>query len=221
MKNKYLKYTLLSIAISSSLLLTSCGCGKKSEPLNEASTDTTAIEETTTDENTTELENNESMETVTNADRGEAEGETTTSTEENTQGVVIQFEEGEYTGTNPDEPIIETETAEPEQEYEDPGLSVAIQNLKGLYDQGLLTEDEYKEMVAAVTSASQEMAEESSKPSSNTSGGYSQAELDAETQARLDAMSNDDLPPTDNNLDIEYGQADNAPEHLKGDIIGN
>jgi len=75
MKNKYLKYTLLSIAISSSLLLTSCGCGKKSEPLNEASTDTTAIEETTTDENTTELENNESMETVTNADRGEAEGE--------------------------------------------------------------------------------------------------------------------------------------------------
>ena len=75
MKNKYLKYTLLSIAISSSLLLTFCGCGKKSEPLNEAPADTTAIEETTTDENTTESENNESMETVTNADRGEAEGE--------------------------------------------------------------------------------------------------------------------------------------------------
>ena len=75
MKNKYLKYTLLSIAISSSLLLTSCGCGKKSELLNEAPAEATAIEETTTDENTTESENNESMETVTNADRGEAEGE--------------------------------------------------------------------------------------------------------------------------------------------------
>ena len=75
MKNKYLKYILLSIAISSSLLLTSCGCGKKSEPLNEAPAEVTAIGETTTDENTTELENNENMETITNADRGEAEGE--------------------------------------------------------------------------------------------------------------------------------------------------
>ena len=75
MKNKYLKYTLLSIAISSSLLLTSCGCGKKSEPLNEAPAEVTAIEETTTDENTTESENNENMETVNNADRGNAEGE--------------------------------------------------------------------------------------------------------------------------------------------------
>ena len=71
MKNKYLKYTLLSIAISSSLLLTSCGCGKKSEPVPE----TTIIEESTTDENTTESENNESITTITNADRGEAEGE--------------------------------------------------------------------------------------------------------------------------------------------------
>ena len=75
MKNKCLKYTLLSIAISSSLLLTSCGCGKKSEPLNEAPAEVTAIEETTTDENTTESENNENTETVTNADRGNAEGE--------------------------------------------------------------------------------------------------------------------------------------------------
>ena len=191
--------------------LTLSACGKQETPVMSNSVETEVETETITtdeiiaeevEEPTDDISNEITEETVENNQ------ETTTSTEENTQGVVIQFEEGEYTGTNPDEPIIETETAEPEQEYEDPGLSVAIQNLKGLYDQGLLTEDEYKEMVAAVTSASQEMAEESSKPSSNTSGGYSQAELDPETQARLDAMSNDDLPPTDNNLDIEYGQAD-------------
>lgn len=44
MKNIYLKYTLLSVAISSSLLFT--GCGKKSEPVNEVQ-ETTAVEETT------------------------------------------------------------------------------------------------------------------------------------------------------------------------------
>ena len=199
--------------------LTFTGCGKNETPVMSNSVETEVETETITtdeiiaeevEEPTDDISNEITEETVENNQ------ETTTSTEENTQGVVIQFEEGEYTGTNPDEPIIETETAEPEQEYEDPGLSVAIQNLKGLYDQGLLTEDEYKEMVAAVTSASQEMAEESTKPSTNTSSGYSQAELDPETQARLDAMSNDDLPPTDNNLDIEYGQGDyTGLEHIR------
>ena len=199
--------------------LTFAGCGKTETPVMSTSVETEVETETITtdeiiaeevEEPTDDISNEITEETVENNQ------ETTTSTEENTQGVVIQFEEGEYTGTNPDEPIIETETAEPEQEYEDPGLSVAIQNLKGLYDQGLLTEDEYKEMVAAVTSASQEMAEESTKPSTNTSSGYSQAELDPETQARLDAMSNDDLPPTDNNLDIEYGQGDyTGLEHIR------
>ena len=191
--------------------LTFTGCGKNETPVMSNSVETEVETETITtdeiiaeevEEPTDDISNEITEETVENNQ------ETTTSTEENTQGVVIQFEEGEYTGTNPDEPIIETETAEPEQEYEDPGLSVAIQNLKGLYDQGLLTEDEYKEMVAAVTSASQEMAEESSKPSSNTSGGYSQAELDAETQARLDAMSNDGKGVGDQRTSIEYGQGD-------------
>ena len=192
--------------------LTFAGCGKTETPVMSTSVETEVETETITtdeiiaeevEEPTDDISNEITEETVENNQ------ETTTSTEENTQGVVIQFEEGEYTGTNPDEPIIETETAEPEQEYEDPGLSVAIQNLKGLYDQGLLTEDEYKEMVAAVTSASQEMAEESSKPSSNTSGGYNQAELDPETQARLDAMTVTDEEA--NGLvkeDIEYGQGD-------------
>lgn len=46
MKNKYLKYTLLSIAITSSLLFTACG--NKSETINEAP-ETTAVEETTED----------------------------------------------------------------------------------------------------------------------------------------------------------------------------
>lgn len=192
--------------------LTFLGCGKNETPVMSNSVETEVETETITtdeiiaeevEEPTDDISNEITEETVENNQ------ETTTSTEENTQGVVIQFEEGEYTGTNPDEPIIETETAEPEQEYEDPGLSVAIQNLKGLYDQGLLTEDEYKEMVAAVTSASQEMAEESTKPSTNTSSGYSQAELDPETQARLDAMTVTDEEA--NGLvkeDIEYGQGD-------------
>ena len=192
--------------------LTLSACGKTETPVMSNSVETEVETETITtdeiiaeevEEPTDDISNEITEETVENNQ------ETTTSTEENTQGVVIQFEEGEYTGTNPDEPIIETETAEPEQEYEDPGLSVAIQNLKGLYDQGLLTEDEYKEMVAAVTSASQEMAEESTKPSTNTSSGYSQAELDPETQARLDAMTVTDEEA--NGLvkeDIEYGQGD-------------
>ena len=191
--------------------LTLSACGKTETPVMSNSVETEVETETITtdeiiaeevEEPTDDISNEITEETVENNQ------ETTTSTEDSTQGVVIQFEEGEYTGTNPDEPIIETETAEPEQEYEDPGLSVAIQNLKGLYDQGLLTEDEYKEMVVAVTSASQEMAEESSKPSSNTSGGYSQAELDAETQARLDAMSNNDKDVGDQRTSIEYGQGD-------------
>ena len=46
MKNKYLKYTLLSVAITSSLLFTACG--NKSETINEAP-ETTAVEETTED----------------------------------------------------------------------------------------------------------------------------------------------------------------------------
>ena len=53
MKNKYLKYTLLSVAISSSLLFTACG--KKSEPVNEAP-ETTAIVETTTTEESEPVE---------------------------------------------------------------------------------------------------------------------------------------------------------------------
>lgn len=44
MKNIYLKYTLLSVAITSSLLFTACG--NKSETINEAP-ETTAVEETT------------------------------------------------------------------------------------------------------------------------------------------------------------------------------
>lgn len=53
MKNKYLKYTLLSVAITSSLLFTACG--KKSEPVNEAP-ETTAIVETTTTEESEPVE---------------------------------------------------------------------------------------------------------------------------------------------------------------------
>lgn len=47
MKNLYLKYILLSVAISSSLLFTACG--KKSEPVNEVP-ENTQTEETTTSE---------------------------------------------------------------------------------------------------------------------------------------------------------------------------
>ena len=53
MKNKYLKYTLLSVAISSSLLFTACG--KKSEPVNEAPETTAIVETTTTEESETEI----------------------------------------------------------------------------------------------------------------------------------------------------------------------
>ena len=139
MKNKYLKYTLLSIAISSSLLLTSCGCGKKSEPLNEASTDTTTIEETVEEEKTVENTNkSEAVENTTkiveNTNEEIIENDIETTGASNGEGQVDTpssdgFSEG--SGFNPSENI----TQNPDGSYTfSDEFMVSVQTINGFSD---------------------------------------------------------------------------------------
>ena len=310
MKNKYLKYTLLSIAISSSLLLTSCGCGKKSEPLNEASTDTTAIEETTTgitkEQLLTLLENAESvyaenpelfteeidssifdlpeikdaelpvleaitikeafqivkednipeeilddvakqvglvtgeesrwdeaitknealnfilriyenMETVTNADRGQATGNVieapeTENTENSISGVDstgsdVQIDEGDYV-----EPSVE-DNAEAADKVANNGMAMskdeALADAQRWLDEGLIDEAGYQELLELIEDT---YAPKPSQPSQQPS--YGQIQLTPEQQAAADAM--DTTGQGDQRTDIQYGQGDyTGLEHIR------
>ena len=89
MKNIYLKYTLLSVALTSSLLFTACG--KKSEPVNEAPETTAIVETTTTEESEPVEEIPVEEETIIEEEITDTEISSITLTEElNTQMYVIK-----------------------------------------------------------------------------------------------------------------------------------
>lgn len=207
MKNKYLKYTLLSIAISSSLLLTSCGCGKKSEPLNEASTDTTAIEETTTDENTTESENNESMETVTNADRGQATGEVVSNQETEVPDTAITIEEGDYIEPSVNENLSEVESA----------IEQAKKDMQEFYEAGIISEEDYKAAMETLEKGPQTGSSIIPSESSQDAAAEAIAKKYEENAAK--AREEMGTNGKGNQVIVEGDYDIDLPEHLKGDFI--
>lgn len=216
MKNIYLKYILLSVALTSSLLFTACE--KKSEPVNEVQ-ETTQIEES--EQATTSDENDP---TVTNADRGAMEQlevnlEDTTTTETNTNvdstGVDVQLSEDEYQGTRPEDEEVSEEAVE--DVAANTGVAMteneALADIQNMLDQGLISETEYQELLELIEDVY------SPKPTQSAqSPTYSQQQLTPEQQAAADAMIT--TGQGDQRTNIQYGQSELPPD-LHGKFIGN
>lgn len=164
----------------------------------------------------------DSMETITNADRGYATGNVIEASEiETTENAIsgvdstgsdVLIDEGDYV-----EPSLEELEAATTETTSESGYSAATQtalnNLKSAYDLGIFTEEEYKDQVDRILS----VEESKNNPSSSSnSGGYGQIQLTPEQQAAAEAMSKNALPPTDQRTDINYDNVE-VPDHLKGD----
>lgn len=223
MKNKSIKYILISIALTSSLLFTACG--KKSEPVNETP-ETAQTEETTTSEEAEQdvsVYMDEDGISEFNSKQGKVEGHTvnledTTTTESNTNvdstGVDVQLSEDEYQGTRPED---ETTNSEAVEDVADSAVEItkdrALKDAQDWLDQGLITQEEYDDMLDMI----QEHFEP--KPTQSTqTPGYSQQQLTPEQQAAADAMIT--TGKGDQRTDIQYGNAE-VPDDLKGKFIGN
>jgi len=191
MKNKSIKYILISITLTSSLLFTACG--KKSEPVNEVP-ETTQTEETTTSEEAEQdvsVYMDEDGIPEFNSKQGKVEGHTvnledTTTTESNTSvdstGVDVQLSEDEYQGTRPEDEEVSEEAVE---DVADGAVEItkdrALKDAQDWLDQGLITQEEYDDML--------DMIQEHFEPKptqSAQSPNYSQQQLTPEQQAAAD-----------------------------------
>ena len=157
MKNLYLKYILLSVAISSSLLFTACG--KKSEPVNEVP------ENTQTEETTTSEEAEQDVSVYMDEDSAEfnfKQGKTTVQdieTVNSHESVDFYYTESqnapiesENVTTESETAIIEEETIQQSETFETPDmekadLDVVKKNLDRLLRKGIITQAEYDEML--------------------------------------------------------------------------
>ena len=206
---KYRKI-LLILAIAT-LSLTAC---KKEE--NPAPAEATAIEETK-EETEPIVENDKNMETITNADRGQATGDVveapeTENTENSTSGVDstgsdVQIDEGDYV-----EPSVE-DNAEAADKVANNGMAMskdeALADIQNMLDEGLIDEAGYQELLELIEDT---YAPKPSQPSQQPS--YGQIQLTPEQQAAADAM--DTTGQGDQRTDIQYGQGDyTGLEHIR------
>ena len=206
---KYRKI-LLILAIAT-LSLTAC---KKEE--NPAPAEATAIEETK-EETEPIVENDENMETITNADRGAATGEVVEAPEtENTENSIsgvdstgsdVQIDEGDYV-----EQSVE-DNAEAADKVANNGIVIpkneALADAQRWLDEGLIDEAGYQELLEMIEDA---YTPKPSQPSQQPS--YGQIQLTPEQQAAADAM--DTTGQGDQRTDIQYGQGDyTGLEHIR------
>ena len=199
---KYRKI-LLILAIAT-LSLTAC---KKEE--NPAPAEATAIEETK-EETEPIVENDENMETITNADRGAATGDVVEAPEtENTENSIsgvdstgsdVQIDEGDYV-----EPSVEDNAEAADKVASNNGIVIpkneALADAQRWLDEGLIDEAGYQELLEMIEDA---YAPKPSQPSQQPS--YGQIQLTPEQQAAADAM--DTTGQGDQRTDIQYGQGD-------------
>lgn len=129
MKNIYLKYTLLTVAIASSLLFTACG--KKSEPVNKAPE---AAESVIEDTLPTETDSESSL-----AEQNEVNLEDTTTTE-NTSGADITGVD--YTGEATNDEYDERIHGEEAQTERSEQMQQALDSIEG--------SQEYKDLIAEI-----------------------------------------------------------------------
>ena len=194
---KYRKI-LLILAIAT-LSLTAC---KKEE--NPAPAKATAIEETK-EETEPIVENDENMDTITNADRGAAQGEVINSETDVETSEGIPFEEGEYS----EPPVQETENLS---EY-DARMQRFNEDMKKWYEAGIISEEEYK---AAIEYEPDIPGSTEYTPSTSDEAFAQQYEENA-AKAREEMSTNGQ---GDQRTDIQYGHAE-VPDDLKGNILGN
>ena len=207
---KYRKI-LLILAIAT-LSLTAC---KKEE--NPAPAEATAIEETK-EETEPIVENDENMDTVTNADRGQATGNVIeapeTETTENaisgvdSTGSDVQIDEGDYV-----EPSVEDNAEAADKVASNNGIVIpkneALADAQRWLDEGLIDESGYQELLELIEDT---YAPKPSQPSQQPS--YGQIQLTPEQQAAADAM--DTTGQGDQRTDIQYGQGDyTGLEHIR------
>ncbi|MBR4981841.1 MAG: hypothetical protein IKY94_04710 [Lachnospiraceae bacterium] len=206
MKNKSIKYILLSVALASSLLF--IACSRKSEPVNDTPETTQTEQDNTSEELTVETTDEVEGHEVEIKDNSTTES---TSSVDST-GVDVQLSEDEYQGTRPEDDgqVSKTESTETtgQRSTED-----VLADLKDYYESGIFTKEQYDALVQA--------AQGQSSSTSSSDGGYAQQPLTPEQQAAVDAMRTDNKGDVgDNRTDIQYGQAE-VPDDLKGKFIGN
>ena len=159
----------------------------------------------------------ENMETVTNADRGQATGNVieapeTENTENSISGVDstgsdVQIDEGDYV-----EPSVE-DNVEAADKVANNGMAMskdeALADIQNMLDEGLIDEAGYQELLEMIEDT---YAPKPSQPSQQPS--YGQIQLTPEQQAAADAM--DTTGQGDQRTDIQYGQGDyTGLEHIR------
>lgn len=155
--------------------------------------------------------------TITDSERGTMEQlEVNLEEKEHTGGVdvIVTAADGEYQEPTAEEDALasvpEAPIVEDYSKY-DAQTQQGIANAKSMYEDGLFTEDEYKELVQDILDA----AEYNSKPSSS-SGGSNEYVFTPEQQVAHDAMVT--TGQGDQRTNITYDDVD-LPDHLKGDFI--
>ena len=172
MKNIYLKYILLSVALTSSLLFTACG--NKSETINEAP-ETTAVEETT--EDVIVEEPVEESDKAMNPDYNNPE----------------EYAAEDYYDT--EETIAESSGIK---EVTNPGtyksdLDVIKENLDGFLERGVITQEEYDEWWAEEV-AIHGLADENGMVSDTDVMNYFAEQQEQQSQSDQDPVSQGKLP---------------------------
>lgn len=152
------------------------------------------------------------------ATAGSTQSEPNASVTVDSAGSDIQLEEGDYIPVSPEEQKAQQETAKDNTEETvnasssanidfsqyDADTQKSLNNLKRMFDKGLLTEEDYLFMVEAQIHA----AELDDQP----------AHIPAPDHVKAESTSN--LPPNDTRTNITYDDVE-LPDHLKGSYIGN
>ena len=163
--------------------------------------------------------------TITDSERGTMEelsveikdsSQTESNTSVDSTGVDIKLtaEDGEYKEPTAEEleaqSVPETPIVEEYSQYSAHTQTV-IDNAKRMYEKGIFTKEEYDEIVKDAIIIEEESQSTPSDPGSSGIPAFT-----PEQQAAHDAMSNNDLPPSDPNPDLVVGQGDyTGLEHIR------
>lgn len=209
MKNKVLKLTY-ALALSSCLLFTACGAEETVASIEESTAESTV--ESTTDvveESVAEVENDMESDVV------ESEVETPLNIGVDSVGGWDETDTGEEVIYEDEyvEPVEEETTTDTSSSSGKKSLDEILDFWKQLYDQGLMTEAEYNEMVETSKRMNAEQQQQQTQPQLQP-GQYIRPDGTISTP-EADAMVRPDT--TAENWD-PYEEVD-LPDHLKGDIF--
>lgn len=149
----------------------------------------------------------ENMETVTNADRGQATGEVVSNQETEVPDTAITIEEGDYIEPSVNENLSEVESA----------IEQAKKDMQEFYEAGIISEEDYKAAMETLEKGPQTGSSIIPSESSQDAAAEAIAKKYEENAAK--AREEMGTNGKGNQVIVEGDYDIDLPEHLKGDFI--